>query len=99
MVRAPDSKSGGCRFESCLTRSTHDRNNHVANPKELAERSVHFLQEVWTELKKVHWPSLRETRAATVVVILVVFVIAAFLGAVDFALSQVVEKLLSPRLS
>lgn len=71
----------------------------MANLKEIPQQSVQFLQEVWTELKKVHWPSFRETRAATVVVILVVFVIAAFLGAVDFALSQVVEKLLSPRLS
>ena len=71
----------------------------MSNPKEMAEHSVQFLQEVWIELKKVHWPSWQETRAATIVVELVVFIIAAFLGGVDFVLSQVVQRLLAPRLS
>jgi hypothetical protein len=31
---------------------------------------VEFLQECWIELKKVHWPSRKETQAATIVVII-----------------------------
>jgi len=41
--------------------------------------------EVANELKKVTWPSLRETRAATVAVVLATFVAAAILGIFDFA--------------
>ena len=40
--------------------------------------------EVAGELKKVTWPSLRETRAATVAVIAATFVAAAILGLFDY---------------
>ena len=61
----------------------------------MVDQSVTFLQEVWIELKKVHWPSWTETRAATLVVILVVFILATFLGIVDLVLSQIVQRLLA----
>jgi preprotein translocase subunit SecE len=71
----------------------------MANAKEMVDQSVQFLQEVWSELKKVHWPSWRETRAATLVVLIAVIVFALFLGVVDYSLSHVVQRLLMPRLS
>jgi preprotein translocase subunit SecE len=40
--------------------------------------------EVAAELKQVTWPSLRETRAATVAVVLATFVAAIILGLFDF---------------
>jgi preprotein translocase subunit SecE len=40
--------------------------------------------EVAGELKKVTWPSLRETRAATLAVVVATFVAAAVLGVFDF---------------
>jgi len=40
--------------------------------------------EVAGELKKVTWPSLRETRAATVAVVVTTFVAAIILGVFDF---------------
>jgi preprotein translocase subunit SecE len=61
---------------------------------EPARRLVAFLQEAWTELKKVHWPSRAETQATTWVVILVVLVVGAYLGAVDWVLSTFVQRLL-----
>ena len=33
-------------------------------------RAGQFLEECWTELKRVHFPTRKETQAATVVVIL-----------------------------
>ena len=98
--RAPDSKSGGCRFESCLTRSQTRRHTQMALQEQISKvrdvvpRSVTFLQEVWAELKKVHWPSRKETYAATVVVLVVVGIVALFLGVVDFAISQIVQAIL-----
>ncbi len=40
--------------------------------------------EAASELKKVTWPSLRETRAATLAVIVATFVAALILGAFDY---------------
>ncbi len=39
--------------------------------------------EVANELKKVTWPSMRETRAATVAVVVATFIAAAILGGFD----------------
>ena len=54
-----------------------------------------FLNEVWAELKKVHWPSRKETYAATLVVLIVTIFVAAFLGVVDFAISRLIHAVLS----
>lgn len=66
----------------------------VEKVREVVPRSLIFLQEVWAELKKVHWPTRKETYAATVVVLVIVVIVALFLGVVDFALSQVVQLVL-----
>ena len=48
------------------------------------QRAQAVSLEVAGELKKVTWPSLRETRAATVAVVLATFVAAMVLGLFDF---------------
>ena len=71
----------------------------MASPREWYDQSIQFFKEVWIEVKKVHFPSWKETRAATIVVVVVVMVFALFLGLVDFGLSQMIQRLLVPRLS
>ena len=66
----------------------------ISKARDIVPRSMTFLQEVWAELKKVHWPSRRETYAATVVVLVVVGIVALYLGLVDFALSQLIQFIL-----
>jgi len=66
----------------------------ISKARDIVPRSVNFLQEVWAELKKVHWPARKETYAATVVVLVVVGIVAVFLGTVDFALSQIIQAIL-----
>jgi len=61
---------------------------------EPAKRFKDFLLDVRVELKKVHWPSRKETQATTRVVVIVVFVVAAYLGVVDWVLSRFVQMLL-----
>ncbi len=58
-------------------------------------RSVNFVGEVWGEMKKVHWPTRKETYAATVIVLVVTIIVAIFLGVVDFAVSHMVQAILS----
>ena len=53
-----------------------------------------FLREVKTELKKVTWPSRKDTLSGTVIVLVTVFVIALFLGLVDSLLSTLIKGLL-----
>ncbi len=53
-----------------------------------------FLKEVKAELKKVVWPTRRDTIASTSVVVILVLIIAAFLGLVDFGLSRVIRLIL-----
>jgi preprotein translocase subunit SecE len=66
----------------------------INRARDVIPRSLTFLQEVWAELKKVHWPSRKETYAATGVLLVIVGVVALYLGVVDFALSQVIQLVL-----
>ena len=58
------------------------------------EAAKQFLREVKQELKKVTWPSRKDTLSGTVVVLVAVFVIAIFLGIVDSGLSRLIKELL-----
>jgi len=62
--------------------------------KNFIEKAVQFLREVKIELKKVTWPSRKQTIGSTVVVIILVIVIAIFLGIVDMALSSLIHMVL-----
>jgi preprotein translocase subunit SecE len=57
-------------------------------------RATEFLANVKGELKKVTWPTRKDTYASTVVVILLVFFVAVFLWVVDSALSMTIRSLL-----
>ena len=54
-----------------------------------------FLREVRVELSKVTWPTRKDTLASTSVVLVIVILIAAFLGLVDLGLSRLMRILLS----
>jgi preprotein translocase subunit SecE len=62
--------------------------------KRPVERSREFLEECWAELKKVHWPTREETRAATIAVVVGVAIASAYLGLVDFVLSYLIQWVL-----
>ena len=62
--------------------------------REKYEAAIQFLREVKTELKKVTWPSRKDTVAGTAVVLVAVFIIATFLGIVDSGLSARIRELL-----
>ena len=59
------------------------------------QRATEFFREVKVELKKVTWPSRKQTTGTTVVVIIFVFVVAAFLGLFDLGLSKLVQVVLT----
>jgi len=51
-----------------------------------------FLKEVWLELKKVNWPTKKETIKYTLIVIVTTVVVALFLGAVDFLFTRFLNR-------
>ena len=53
-----------------------------------------FVEESWVELMKVHWPSRKETYAATLVVIVVVVLISIFLAVVDLGLTKAIQAII-----
>ena len=57
-------------------------------------KTTQFLREVKIELKKVTWPSRKETLASTAVVIILVIIISSFLGLVDMGLSNLIRFVL-----
>jgi len=57
-------------------------------------KSIQFLREVKVELKKVTWPSRKQTMGSTLVVIILVVIISLFLGVVDVGLSGFIRVVL-----
>ncbi len=58
-------------------------------------RFVRYAEDSRAELRKVSWPSLPETRKATLAVLGFVAVMAIILGLVDLGLSSLIKALLS----
>jgi preprotein translocase subunit SecE len=62
--------------------------------KLLTEKIVRFLKEAKGELKKVTWPTPRQTLASTSVVIIVVIIVSIYLGIVDFGVAKAIRLVL-----
>ena len=60
--------------------------------KSWPDRIKAFYSDVRTEMKKVTSPGRKEVQATTVVVIITVFLFAAYFWAVDLAISQSLDK-------
>jgi preprotein translocase subunit SecE len=52
-----------------------------------------FIKDVRVEMTKVTWPSWDELKGQTLVVIIAVMLIAAFIGSVDIVLSNIIKLL------
>jgi preprotein translocase subunit SecE len=63
--------------------------------REAIRRAIEFFNEAWQELKKVHWPSRKETYAATAVVIIVVIILVIYMAIIDYALTRAIEAVVS----
>ncbi len=66
----------------------------LGNVKEFWDRSLQFIKEAWIELKKVAWPSQKETLGATAVVLVLVILVSAYLGMVDMLLSRLMKVII-----
>ena len=58
------------------------------------QKITQFLKDAKMELKKVTWPTPKQTMASTAVVIILVFIVSFVLGIIDFALAKAVKLIL-----
>jgi preprotein translocase subunit SecE len=56
------------------------------------ERIVRYLREVRTELSRVDWPSRKELTGSSLIVVVVLIVLALYLGALDWAFTLTVRR-------
>ena len=59
----------------------------------MLKRIRRFIEESYSELKKVVWPTREQVRNLTVLVFVVSFVVGVYITVLDFAFSQVVARL------
>lgn len=58
----------------------------------LLKKLSSFLKEVRLEMKKVNWPSRKETMKYTLIIVGVSLIVAAFLGGLDYLFSTILNK-------
>ena len=91
---------GGIARNSGVKQATASRSLSVKQKsqpgkiKTFLDKSLQFLREVKVELKKVTWPSRKQTLGSTVVVLILIMIISFFLGAVDIGLANILRVVL-----
>lgn len=66
----------------------------VVKPAKFNARAGKFFRGVWSELKKVHWPTRQELITYTGVVLASVFIVSILIWIVDSIFSSILTKIL-----
>jgi len=74
-------------------REPERKGEEKSSPKRYIHIAAQFLREARIELKKVKWPTRKELLASTAVVIVLVLIVALFLGLVDFGLIKILKNI------
>jgi len=62
--------------------------------KLIMNKALQFVSQAKAELKKVTWPTRKQTLASTGVVMVIVVIMALYLGIIDLILAKVVKFIL-----
>ena len=60
-------------------------------PAKRKRLSFRFIRDIVVELKKVVWPTRKETRRLTTIVLIVCLAAGLILGAIDYGFSRLLE--------
>jgi preprotein translocase subunit SecE len=90
----PEKKESVKRIPPAVPKKETDRKKEEKNSVfRYVGVAVQFLKESKLELKKVKWPTRKELLASTAVVIVLVLVVAFFLGLIDFGLIKIIKNI------
>jgi preprotein translocase subunit SecE len=73
---------------------TEQPSTGIQNLKTQPARLAEFLKDVRSEMRKVIWPSRPEVQSTTTVVLVTVFIFAAYFWLVDTIIGRAIEALL-----
>lgn len=98
-VSSPSVKPDADISQPAVSGPESTRKKHPQQPRKApvpvkngyVEKIRQYLREVKAELKKVTWPSRKQTVGTTAVVIVLVMIISVFLGLVDMSLSGLIR--------
>ena len=62
--------------------------------KLIMNKAIQFVSQAKAELKKVTWPTRKQTLASTGVVMVIVAIMALYLGIIDLILAKLVKLIL-----
>jgi preprotein translocase subunit SecE len=82
------------RPSSSQTKALTKTRTEPGKVRSYINKGIQFLREVKVELKKVVWPTRKQTLSSTVVVIILTMIIACFLGVADLGLSSLIRVVL-----
>jgi preprotein translocase subunit SecE len=96
LVQKPPAKSPGFRATPRpMRKASSAAAVEAAKRRSLYDRIVpRFIQDIFSELRKVSWPTRDETIRLTVVVVIVSVTIGLMLGGVDIAFNWIVDQTL-----
>jgi len=89
---APERKSSSQPSIKKETPKKADDNEFIL--KRYVNKAIQFLSDAKVELKKVTWPTRKELLSTTGIVIVLVLIIAFFLGIVDFGLVKIIKNMI-----
>ena len=69
-------------------------NTGIDNLKATPARLIDFLKDVRSEMRKVVWPSQKDVQATTIVVLITVFIFAAYFWLVDNLIGHAITALI-----
>ena len=72
-----------------------DKTKKTQKPQKANKEKTNIFKGMFKELKKVSWPTKKETFVYTVVVVVTVIVFAVMIGIYDVFLKTLIENLLS----
>jgi preprotein translocase subunit SecE len=90
----PQAQSAGAGAESKAKKKAQGAESQGGLTGKVAQFRE-FFEEAKIELKKVTFPTRKETMATSTAVLILVFIMSLFLGLVDLGLSKVIEAILS----
>ncbi len=59
------------------------------------KKIIEFLKESYGELKKVNWPSRDDVVSQTIIVVVSLIIVSAFLAVVDFLSFNLIERIVT----
>jgi preprotein translocase subunit SecE len=93
-LSADSNKSIKAKAYSARLKSVTRTKTEPGKFKGYIDNGLQFLREVRVELKKVVWPTRKQTLGSTVVVLILTLIISVFLGLVDISLSNLIRMVL-----